>query len=97
MRVAVDNGCGFAAVGEVDGAPSWLEGGVFVDVGEGLVAGGVLVGSFVVGEKGGVEGVAFGFDLDAVFGEFSAAFGEGVLAEGGEFLLEVWGDGGVGV
>ena len=56
-----------------------------------------MVGSFVVGEKGGVEGVAFGFDLDAVFGEFSAAFGEGVLAEGGEFLLEVWGDGGVGV
>ena len=39
---------------------------------------GVLVGSFVVGEKGGVEGVEFSFDLDAVFGEFGAAFGEGI-------------------
>ena len=63
MWAAVDDDGGFAAVGEVDGAPGGLEGGVFVDVGEGFVAGGVLVGGFVVGEEGGVEGVEFGFEL----------------------------------
>ena len=97
MWVAVDYDGGFAAVGEVNGAPGGLEGGVFVDVGEGFVTRGVLVGGFVVGEEGGVEGVKFGFELDSVFGEFGAAFGEGVLAQGGEFLLEVGSDGGVGV
>ena len=82
MWAAVYDDGGFAAVGEVNGAPGWLEGGVVVDVGEGFVAGGVLVGCFVVGEEGGVEGVEFGFELDSVFGKFGAAFGEGVFSEG---------------
>ena len=43
--------CGFAAVGEVYGAPGFLEGCVVVDVGEGLVSGGVLEGGLVVSEE----------------------------------------------
>ena len=80
MGTSVDGG--FAAVGKVYGAPGLLEGCVVVDVSEGLVSGGVLEGSLVVGRE-------FEFDLYSVFGELGAAWGEDVLAEGAEFGVKV--------
>ena len=66
----VDHDWGFAAVGEVDGAPGLLEGWVGVNVGEGEVSRGVLESGLVVGEESSAVGSEFDFNLDSVFGEF---------------------------
>ena len=97
VGASVDDDCGFAAVGKVYGAPGFLEGCVVVDVGEGLVSGGVLEGGLVVSEENCAVVREFEFDLNSVFGELGAAWGEGVLAEGGEFGVKVGFGGGESV
>ena len=61
------------------------------------MSGGVLEGGLVVSEENCTVVREFEFDLNSVFGELGAAWGEGVLAEGGEFGVKVGFGGGESV